>query len=81
MKKVAAVLGSVALTLLIATGAFAVKGLLTGADIKNGSLAGLDVKKGSLTAGDLSASAQAALRGTTASTESRVRRARRFSFR
>jgi hypothetical protein len=48
---------------LITTGAFAAKGLLTGADIKNGSITGLDVKNRSLTAGDLSASAQAALRG------------------
>jgi hypothetical protein len=63
MKKLVAVLGSVALILLITTGAFAAKGLLTGADIKNGSITGLDVKNRSLTAGDLSASAQAALRG------------------
>jgi Collagen triple helix repeat (20 copies) len=61
MKKVIAVLGAVALTLLITTGAFAARNMLTGSDIKNGSLTGLDVKNGSLHAADLSTSARALL--------------------
>ena len=53
MKKVVAVLGAVALTLLITTGAFAANKMLTGADIKNGSIGIVDLSK----------SAKAALKG------------------
>jgi Collagen triple helix repeat (20 copies) len=53
MKKVIAVLGTVALTLMITTGAFAAKGMLTGSDIKNGSIGTVDLSK----------SAKAALKG------------------
>src|SRR3954468_865787 len=63
MKKVFVALGSVALVLLITTGAFAAKGMLTGADITDGSITGRDIKNGSLTAADLSASARASLHG------------------
>lgn len=53
MKKVIAVLGAVALTLLITTGAFAANKMLTGANIKNGSIGVVDLSK----------SAKAALKG------------------
>jgi hypothetical protein len=53
MKKVIAVLGAVALTLLITTGAFAANKMLTGANIKNGSIEAVDLSK----------SAKAALKG------------------
>jgi hypothetical protein len=53
MTKVVAVLGAVALTLLITTGAFAANKMLTGANIKNGSIGVVDLSK----------SAKAALKG------------------
>ena len=53
MKKVIAVLGAVALTLLITTGAFAANKMLTGANIKNGTIGVVDLSK----------SAKAALKG------------------
>jgi hypothetical protein len=45
MKKVIAVLGAIALTLLITTGAFAANKMLTGANIKNGSIGIVDLSK------------------------------------
>jgi hypothetical protein len=64
VKKVAVVIGSLALVLTITSGAFAAKGLLTGADIKNNTLTGMDVRNGSLAATDLSPSARASLHGS-----------------
>jgi hypothetical protein len=55
MRKVIAVLGAVALTLLITTGALAAPKLLTGLDVQDGSLGLVD----------LSESAKAALKGQT----------------
>lgn len=63
MRKAATVCGAVALVLVITTGAFAAKNLITGADIKDGSITGADIRTGSLGASDLSAAARSSLRG------------------
>ena len=59
------VLAAVLLVLVVSSGAFAAKGLLTGGDIENGSLTGADIKKRSLGPALFTSSAKGSLRGVT----------------
>jgi hypothetical protein len=63
MKKAMTALAALCLVLVVSSGAYAAKGLLTGADIKDGSLTGADVKAHTLGTGLLTASARNSLSG------------------